>query len=855
MRSAMALHDNVLRGAVDHHGGFLFKHTGDGIVAAFTSPRSAIDAAIAAQRQLELPVRMGLATGEADLRDGDYFGAVLNRAARLMAAGHGGQVLIADSTASLLTGVDLIDLGPRWLRDIPIPVGVFQLKAAGLRSDFPALRTLDKTPGNLRPAATSLIGRESVVTDIQAAIRTHRLITLTGVGGVGKTRLALEVAAGLSTEFPDGVWVFELASVTDPASVPDAVAAVLGMTQKPGLTVSESIATSHVDRVRLLVIDNCEHVLDAACDLIETIFASSTTVKILATSREALGLPDEQLCPVRSLDVSAGIDSPAVALFAERARSVAPQFSTDNDAAAVVEVCRRLDGIPLAIELAAARMASMTVTEVRDRLDHRFRLLVGSRRGLSRHQTLRHAVSWSYEQLSEREKTLLRRCSVFVGGFDLQSAHRVAGFDEADDYAVLDLLDALVRKSLLVADRSAERTRFSMLETIREFADEELSTSGAAEDIRAAHTRHYADSEAEVLRLWDSPRQPEAYRWLITELPNLRSAFRWAADHSALDDAAAIATYAALLGWMIEIYEPIAWVEELIEPARAADHPRLATLYVLAAQCYTSGRIEAAVSYCDQGAPVVNRGEPPFGIGGMLYSPYVYYGRPDLAAEWCRAQIKNGRDTNTMITTGLIVCLAVAGRHGEAVELTEGLIEAAEATDNPYILCYALLATSIALFQSDPAHALEANRRGLELAERTGNRGNATYLLSMIARLEARQGDALAALEFVVRAMRNYQDSGNPTNMATALGIAAIVFDGLGRYDAAAVAAGFGEIPLNAAAMPELGTAISHLRDVLGNTTYEMLAQRGKTMTLREIAAFANEHIDQIRGELSAAPR
>jgi len=239
MRAALAAHDEVLRSAIETHGGFLFKHTGDGVCAAFASPMGAVDAAVAAQRALQLPVRMGIATGEAELREGDYFGAVLNRAARVMAAGHGGQVLLAESAAGLLSGVDLVDLGPRRLRDLPTPVGLFQVRAPGLRTDFPALRALDAGLGNLRPAPTSFIGRESEVAELQAAVKAHRLVTLTGVGGVGKTRLALEVAARLADEFPDGVWFFELAAVTDPAAVPDAVAAVLGIIQQPGKSVAK----------------------------------------------------------------------------------------------------------------------------------------------------------------------------------------------------------------------------------------------------------------------------------------------------------------------------------------------------------------------------------------------------------------------------------------------------------------------------------------------------------------------------------------------------------------------------------------------------------------------------------------
>ena len=275
MRAALIAHDEVLRSSIEAHDGFLFSHTGDGVAAAFASPRSAVDAAIAAQRNLELPVRMGIATGEAELRDGDYFGTVLNRAARVMAAGHGGQILVADSTAGLLSGVDLIALGPRRLRDIAKPVEMFQVLAVGLRSEFPPLKTLDATPGNLRPQTTSFIGREVELAEVVEALKAHRLVTLTGVGGVGKTRLATEVAARLADEFPDGVWLFELAAVTDPAAMPDAVAAVLGITQQPGKSVSESVAAALEGRTRLLVFDNCEHVLDDAADMIEAILAQS----------------------------------------------------------------------------------------------------------------------------------------------------------------------------------------------------------------------------------------------------------------------------------------------------------------------------------------------------------------------------------------------------------------------------------------------------------------------------------------------------------------------------------------------------------------------------------------------------
>jgi predicted ATPase/class 3 adenylate cyclase len=851
MRAALAAHDEVLRSAIEAHGGFMFKHTGDGVCAAFATPTGGVDAAVAAQQKLELPVRMGIATGEVELREGDYFGAVLNRAARVMAAGHGGQILLAESTAVLLSGVDLVDLGPRRLRDLPTPVGVFQVRATGLRTDFPALRALDASPGNLRAAATSFIGRESEVAEVQAAVKAHWLVTLTGVGGVGKTRLAVEVAARLADEFPDGVWFFDLAAVADPAALPDAVAAVLGIIQQPGKSVAESVAAALEGRVRLLVIDNCEHVLDAAAGLVEAILAHSATVKLLATSREGLRVADEQLWPVPSLDVGAGVDSAAVSLFIERAQAVSPGFSVANadEAAAVVEICRRLDGIPLAIELAASRMASMTASEVRDRLDQRFRLLVGSRRGLERHQTLRHAVAWSYDHLDDAEKTLLERCSVFTGGFDLQSACAVAGFDDADDYAVLDLLDALVRKSLLVADRSAGRTRYSMLETIRQFAEEQLVASRAANEIRTAHARYFAGRETDILALWDSPRQREAYDWFNTELANLRTAFRWAGDHGDLDTAATIATYAAWLGYWVENYEPIAWAEELIDPARAADHPRLAFLYVIASQCYTTGRTEAAVRYADAGQTVIGSGghEVPFGFEGALGASYAAIGQPERTVEWCRAQLARGRDTHTFTRAILVVAL---GFRKEAMATANGLIDAAEATRNPAVLSYALLAYGFAFDKADPHGAQEARRRGLAIAQASGNRAVESYLAAGLSRYEAKYGDPTAALDYVTVAIRNYHDAGNTTVIGMPLAVLAALFDRLGRYEPAATIAGFGVNPLTTATNPEITTAITHLREVLGDQTYESLARKGETMTTAAMATYAYDQIDQARTEL-----
>ena len=859
MRVALAAHDEVLRSSIEAHGGWLFKHTGDGVCAAFASPRSAVDAAVAAQRALELPVRMGLATGEAELREDDYFGVVLNRAARVMAAGHGGQILLADSTAGLLSGIDLMDLGPRRLRDVPTAVGVFQVRAPGLATDFPPLRALDTSPGNLRRATSSLIGRESELDEVQATVKAHRLVTLTGVGGVGKTRLALEVAARLVDEFPDGVWLFELAAVTDPVAMPDAVAAVLGITQQPGTSVSDSVAAALEGRLRLLVFDNCEHVRDAAADLVEAIFAQSATVRILATSREGLGVADEQLRLVPSLDLGAGIESAAVDLFVERARSVASGFSmaTTDEVEEVIEICRRLDGIPLAIELAASRMASMTVGELRDRLDDRFRLLVGSRRGLERHQTLRHAVAWSYDHLDDAEKSLLTRCSVFAGGFDLSAACAVA--DCGDDLAALDLLDALVRKSLVVADRTSARTRFSMLETIRQFAEEQLVASGAAPEARTAHARYFAGREADIMALWDSPRQREAYAWFTVELANLRTALRWAAEHDDLDTAAAIAIYATMLGLLVEQYEPVAWAEELIDSAREVDHPRLAQLYVVAAQCHAAGRVDDAVGYLDASHQLTQRGgfdEVPYELQISTGIVYSHAGQSDRWADLCRRVIADAAGPLTVTRACLVMALYFLGEGDDARVASEGLLPAADATHNPMTACFALLAYGLAYHDADPVVAHDALRRALTVAADSGNRQmeSAAVAVTLLWMVAATESDPIHFFEYLTVAIHHYDDAGNVANLRNPLALFVGVLDRLGHHEQAATISGFATSAFTLVSYPQLNTTITHLRDVLGDQTYESLAHKGETMTTSAMVTYAYDQIDRARTGLPDPP-
>ena len=452
---------------------------------------------------------------------------------------------------------------------------------------------------------------------------------------------------------------------------------------------------------------------------------------------------------------------------------------------------------------------------------------------------------------------MLDRCSVFAGGFDLQSACAVAGFADVDDFTVLDLLDVLVRKSLLVADRSSGRTRFSMLETIRQFAEEQLIASAAAEEAHAAHARYFAGRAADVMSLWDSPRQREAYDWFAVELANLRTAFRWAADQGDLDVAATIATYATFLGTIVENYEPTAWAEELIEPARAVDHPRLAALYVMAAQCWMPGRIEAAVRYSDAAQLVIGSGRDglPFGVEGWLGAAYLNIGQPERMVEVCRAQLARHRDTHGITRAGLVCALAVAGCGEEARAAANGLVDVAEATRNPHVLSFALFAFGFAFRDASPVHARDALRRGLVIARDSGNRATELQLAIILSGLEAEHGDPLAAFDYVTLAIRNYHDAGNTTTIRSPLALLAVFFDRLGRYEPAATIAGFAVNPFTAAGFPEVNTAIAHLRDVLGDQTYESLARKGETMTTAAMATYAYDQIDQARTELASTNR
>jgi len=514
MRPALARHDAVARAAVTGNRGALVKMTGDGIHAAFSDPRDAIAAALQIQHDLAdadttggvaLRVRCGIHVGVGEQRDNDFFGGVVNRAARIMSAAHGGQILLSHAVATLVNsalpaGVELRDLGSVRLRDLASPEQLFQVEHPSLRKEFPALRSLESSPNNLPQQATTFIGRESEIADVKKALGTTRLLTLHGAGGIGKTRLSLHVAADVLGHYPDGVWFVELAPIIDERLVPQAVASVLGVKEEAGRPVSEALARYVADRHLLLVLDNCEHVVHACATLVELLLKSGAYVGILASSREPLRVSGEVSFPVRALAVPAPQDNvqvddllqfAALRLFAERAAAVQPAFRlTDENAASVAEICQRLDGIPLAIELAAARVRSLSAQNIAARLNDRFGLLMGgSRTALPRQQTLRALIDWSYDLLSDKERVLFRRLAVFTGGWTLEAMEGVCASGEITEAEVLDLLSDLVDKSLVMV--VAEGGRYGLLETVRQYATERLTQSGEGDSIRSRHAAFY----------------------------------------------------------------------------------------------------------------------------------------------------------------------------------------------------------------------------------------------------------------------------------------------------------------------------------------------------------------------------
>jgi predicted ATPase len=851
MREALAQHDTTLGLAIKNNDGWLFKHTGDGVIAAFASARPAIDAAIAAQRQLDLPVRMGICTGETELRGDDYFGPALNRAARTMAAGHGGQVLVTASTAALVDGFDLVDLGEHRLRDLSQPQRLYQVRAEGLKATFPPLKTLNIALGNLPVRTTSFLGREKDLAEITTLLRAARLVTLSGVGGVGKTRLAIQAAAETAADYRDGAWLVELGSVGDPMATSHAVAAVLGVAQQPGKTIEQSIVAALSGQRLLLVLDNCEHLIDAVASLAQQIITQCAQITVLTTSREALMVGGERIWPVPSLDFRDGVRSPAVELFVERARAVVPEFALNRDADTVSEICRRLDGIPLAIELAAARIRTLTSTQIRDRLDERFRLLTGgSRRALERHQTLRHAVQWSYDLLSSAERIVLARGAVFAGGFTLEAAERICTGGEVASTDILDLLDSLVRKSLVTVGRSENSVRYGLLETIRQFSEEQLAALGETELVQTRHAQFVAEDSDLQFKIWLSPRQHSAYEWLDREMDNLRAAFRWAKDHGNVDIAARIASNVGDMARFRVRDEAANWAEEIVDAARDVRHQRLVVLLTWAASsAWSFARLDDAKRYGTEAISLAgNRDFEPFVWAYTDLAMIAYYeGDRERAIKLARAGSEHEADRHDRFCLALLLhFMAVAGRSDDAIKVADKIMTAVDATGIPSSITIALWGKGEAFAETDPDVALAAYEQAIAVARRSGNRFWEILVTSNLAALQARSGDPVIALRGFKNMLNVWRRSADLMFASHGLGNLILLFYRLGNSTAAATLNGAMAKSFESNSLvTERPDVIARLRRTLGEAAFDEASRRGAAMTLHEATDYALGEIAQ----------
>ncbi len=626
MQVALARHDAIVRAAVEENHGIVVKMSGDGAHGAFDDPLDALGATLqlqygladpAATHGVALRVRCGLHAGVTERRDNDFFGGTVNRAARIMSVAHGGQVLLSQAVATLVgerlpPGTALRDLGTVRLRGLESPERVFQLVHPRLRQDFPSLRSLETTPNNLPQQLSSFVGRERQLDEIGKLLGSTRLLTLTGAGGLGKTRLTLHIAADLLDTFPDGVWFVEFAPLSDARLVPQAVASALGVTEEAGRPVIEALVKLVADRRMLLILDNCEHLIDACAELSKRLLQAGPHLKILTSSREPLRLSGETIYAVPALatpDASQPITVDRLAqfeaarLFADRATAAQPSFRvTAENAAAVADICRRLDGIPLALELAAARARSLSVESIAARLGDRFALLVGGdRTALPRQQTLRALIDWSHELLTDRERVLFRRLAVFAGGFTLEAAEALRTAGEHDVPDVLAVLSQLVEKSLVEA--GTESQRYRLLETVREYSEELLKQSGEEAEVRQRHLVFYVNLTEEARTELSGPQQGAWLTRLDVERENILLAHGWC-DHALDGGVMGLRLVEAMRPYwfsrgLLALRHRLAVEALQRQGAQTPDHARCLGLFGAGQVCCFMGRYTDAQSYLE----------------------------------------------------------------------------------------------------------------------------------------------------------------------------------------------------------------------------------------------------------------
>ena len=660
MRDAVRLHDHIVGAAMDEHGGYVFKTVGDAFCVVFPAASEALKAALQAQRALQaqdwsavdgLRIRVALHAGTADERAGDYFGSAVNRVARLLSAAHGGQIVVSGNVADLLdtalpAEVALQPLGTFRLKDLRQPERVLQVTAPGLPSDFKPLRTLEAVPNNLPQQTTGFIGREHDTARIRELLRVSTLVTIAGAGGSGKTRTALQCAADAMDRMKDGAWFVNLAPISDPALVSSTILRTLHLPAEDS-DPQEALLAHLEGRELLLVLDNCEHVVAEAAKIAGAITARCRHVTILATSREALHVQGERVYRLPPLDAS-----DALRLFVQRAQTAQPAFELDEGNAAIIEdLCRHLDGIPLAIELAAARLRVLSLEQLSHRLGERFRLLTGGERTLPRQQTLQALIDWSYELLAGEEQKLFRRVSIFSDGFTLEAAGSVCSDETLDEWTILDLLTSLVDKSLVVADLEAT-PRYHLLESIQQYARRKLTDSDStAEEIGERHALFFSDLAANLYAQWDRNPTTASVTHVLPDLENIRAAL-----HLTLEDAHDPLLGAQLAGDVAPAFitvsllgEGVAWCDRALRSAVELPAPVHARLeYVLSMYFNNQARYADALAAAERAAALYRRTEDERGTIRALSQvaqQYARAGRFDDAKPYANEAIERARAT------------------------------------------------------------------------------------------------------------------------------------------------------------------------------------------------------------------
>jgi predicted ATPase len=884
MRDALARHDAIVRGAVESHDGHVVKGAGDGALLAFGAVGDALRAAVAIQVALgaepwgatgPLRVRIGVHTGEAQYRDGDYFGPVLNRTARLMAVAHGGQIVCSQATADLardvLAGdVKLIDLGEHRLRDLSRPERVFQMAAPGLGDEFAPLSSIDSFPGNLPLQVSSFIGRDSQLEQTAEALDQARVVTLTGVGGVGKTRLALQVAADELPRFREGAWLVELAAVRDPDAVVDAFAAVFVVTARAGRTLTESLIEFLGTKQLLLVVDNCEHLLDPVAALIEEIIRSCPGVVILATSREGLAMVGERILAVPSLgtpaenaELAAVTESDAVQLFVDRARDTDTTFVLSEDnVQAVVRLCRRLDGVPLALELAAARVSVMSLADLATALDHRFEVLSGGRRGaVKRQQTLRATIDWSYDLLSGPQQRLLARLAVFAGGCTRAAAEAICAGDPVEPRSVFGLLTELVERSLVVAERDRPETRYRLLETIREYGEDRLAEHRETDTLRERHAEYYTELARVASQRMLGPEQVDVSRHIAAEQENVLAAMNYAIDTNNVDLALSQAREmrAAWLGLDIRLRVD---VEPLMSVTGVSEHPLFAFAVILAAgQAAQAGDLETATIRCDEAITVAGRLDDSDRLAVESFEWSIRAnlasgrGATDEAAQYMERAAEASRTAKRPAEVALSLGSAatyhvMAGDTKSALPLATEALALARRIQMPSLTVHSLTALAGALVDDDPEQARALLHESTRLLTSLGYENSWWSEVIQTALISARLGDWSQTLTLAGPAIRQLHWAGDRPLLGAILNLVAHALAST-NPQTAAMLQGAARTLVMSTALPTSFSAANEGQTAYraSSSNYDFVSQLRRTTTAILRHALGENRLQELRAE------